>query len=47
MADDGGLRAPLLPERSAARYQRVTAGPEQSLRVQFNNAIWRKNYGRS
>ena len=28
-----------------AAYQQVTAGPEQSFCVQFNSAIWRKNYG--
>jgi hypothetical protein len=28
-----------------AAYQQVTAGPEQSFCVQFNDAIWRKNYG--
>jgi hypothetical protein len=47
MADDGGLRAPLLSKRSAERYQRVMAGPEQSFCVQFSKAIWRKNCGRS
>jgi hypothetical protein len=28
-----------------AAYQQVTAGPEQSFCVQFNSAIWRKDYG--
>lgn len=26
-------------------YERVAAGPEQSFCIEFNNAIWRKNYG--
>lgn len=28
-----------------AAYQQVSASPEQSFCVQFNSAIWRKNYG--